>query len=88
MLQLVEDLSFRSVEARLARAILKYAQENVANRRSWSTQAEMAAHFGTVPTVLNRELNSLVQKGLIVVERSGISILDTEGLTEIAMIDQ
>jgi CRP-like cAMP-binding protein len=88
MLQLVEDLSFRSVESRLARVILQHAHENVASRRSWSTQAEMAAHFGTVPAVLNRELKSLSEKGLIKVQRTRITILDQERLKDIAMIDQ
>jgi CRP/FNR family transcriptional regulator len=88
MLQMIEDLSFRSVEARLARAILHYAEENVASRRRWSTQAEMAAHFGTVPDVLNREIRSLVEKGLIEVERTHITILDEEGLKRIAMLTE
>ena len=87
LLQMVEDLSFRSVESRLARAILQYAEENVASRRRWSTQAEMAAHFGTVPDVLNREINSLVEKGLIQVERTHITIIDRDGLKKIALID-
>lgn len=86
MLQMIEDLSFRSVEARLARALLHYAEENVASRRRWSTQAEMAAHFGTVPDVLNREIRSLVEKGLIEVERTHITILDKEGLKKTAML--
>jgi CRP/FNR family transcriptional regulator len=88
MLQMIEDLSFRSVEARLARAILQYAEDNIANRRRWSTQAEMAAHFGTVPDVLNREIRNLTEKGLITVERTHITILDKTGLKEIAMIDE
>jgi CRP/FNR family transcriptional regulator len=88
MLQMIEDLSFRSVEARLARAILHYAEENVASRRRWSTQAEMAAHFGTVPDVLNREIRSLVEKGLIEVERTHITILNKEGLKKIAMLTE
>jgi CRP/FNR family transcriptional regulator len=87
LLQLVEDLSFRSVESRLARAILQHAEQNVASRRRWSTQAEMAAHFGTVPDVLNREIKSLTEKGLIQVERTRITILDKEGLKKIAMIE-
>lgn len=88
MLQMIEDLSFRSVEGRLARAILQYAEENVATRRRWSTQAEMAAHFGTVPDVLNREIRSLTERGMIQVKRTHITILDKEGLKKIAMLDE
>jgi hypothetical protein len=48
----------------------------------------MAAHFGTVPDVLNREIRNLTEKGLITVERTHITILDKTGLKEIAMIDE
>jgi CRP/FNR family transcriptional regulator len=77
---LVEDLSLRSVEARLARVLLENAAEGVLQRRRWATQAEMAARLGTVPDVLNRGLRSLVEAGLIQIERREIRILDPEGL--------
>jgi CRP/FNR family transcriptional regulator len=77
---LVEDLSLRSVEARLARVLLENAAAGVLQRRRWATQAEMAARLGTVPDVLNRGLRSLVEAGLIQIERREIRILDPEGL--------
>ena len=76
LLALVEDLSLRSVEARLARLLLTQATNNMVQRRRWSTQAELAAQLGTVPDVLNRALRSLVEGGLIQVERHQIRILD------------
>ncbi len=81
LVQMVADLSLHSVEARLARRLLENAEGHVVYRRRWSTQAEMAAHLGTVPDVLNRALRGLVEAGLIQVERQQITILDLEGLT-------
>ncbi|MEA3376244.1 MAG: Crp/Fnr family transcriptional regulator [Chloroflexota bacterium] len=84
---LVEDLSLRTVEARLARLLLERADEAALNRRRWATQAEMATRLGTVLEVLNRALHRLVDEGLIKVERHQIRILDRKGLRAKAMIE-
>ncbi len=80
MIKLVEDISLRSVEARLARFLLAQAADGEVQRRRWATQAEMAARLGTVPDVLNRALRKLGEEGLIEVARHQIRILDLEGL--------
>lgn len=80
LIQMVEDLSLRSVEARLARLLLEQAQTDILPRQRWATQAEMAARLGTVPDVINRALRSLAQDGLIKVERHQIHLLDKAGL--------
>jgi CRP/FNR family transcriptional regulator len=80
LLTLVEDLSLRTVEERLARLLLQRADEGTLHRRRWATQTEMAARIGTVPDVLNRALRDLVKEGLIRVERHQIQILDPQGL--------
>jgi CRP/FNR family transcriptional regulator len=80
LIQLVEDLSLRTVEARLARLLLEQAQTGILPRQRWATQSEMAARLGTVPDVINRALRSLAQSGLIKVERHQIQVLDEEGL--------
>ncbi len=82
LLALVEDLSLRSVEARLARVLLESASGGEVPRRSWATQAEMAARLGTVPDVLNRALRSLVEEGLIELDRRRIKILDRPQLAK------
>jgi len=84
LIRLVEDLSLRSVEARLARILLEQSGGASVQRRQWATQAEMASRLGTVPDVLNRALRKLAEKGLIRVERHQIQILDKEGLKTIA----
>lgn len=84
LIRMVEDLSLRSVEARLARILLEKAQGEAVTRKRWATQAEIAARIGTVTDVLNRALRKLAEDGLIRVERHQIQILDKEGLKEIA----
>ncbi len=82
LLALVEDLSLRSVEARLARVLLESASGGEVPRRRWATQAEMAARLGTVPDVLNRALRTLVEEGLIELDRRRIQILDAQNLAK------
>ncbi len=83
---LVEDLSLRSIEERLARLLLAHAEEDTLQRRRWATQAEMANRIGTVPDVLNRILRKLVEDQLIRVSRAQIQIIDRAGLEKIAKI--
>jgi len=86
LIELVEDLSLRSVESRLARLLLEHARDEILPRRRWATQAEMAARLGTVPDVLNRALRKLAEQGLIKVARHQIQIIDREGLEKVAQI--
>jgi CRP/FNR family transcriptional regulator len=86
LIQLVEDLSLRSVEARLARLLLEQAQGESVPRRRWATQAELASRLGTVPDVVNRALRKLAELGMIHVERHQIQILNREGLKTIAQL--
>ena len=86
LIRLVEDLSLRSVEARLARLLLENADGDLVLRRQWATQAAMAARLGTVPDMVNRALRKLAERGLIGVGRQQIQILDKEGLKAIAQL--
>lgn len=80
LVKLVEDISLRTVESRLAHKILTESENGVLHRQPWATQGEMAAHLGTVTDVLNRALRDLSGQGLIEVNRKNIQILDREGL--------
>ena len=84
--RMVEDLSLRPVEARLARLLLEQMDGDTVPRQRWATQAEMAARLGTVPDVFNRALRKLADAGMIHVERHQIRILDKKGLGVIAQI--
>ena len=46
LIRMVEDLSLRSVEARLARLLLEQAQDESVQRQRWATQAEMSSRLG------------------------------------------
>ena len=76
MLQLVEDISLYTVEARLARYLVEQASANTVSRQHWATQTEMAARLGTVPDVVSRVLRKFVDAELIEVARHEIRILD------------
>lgn len=88
LVRMVEDLSLRSVEARLARLLLEQAEGESVKRRRWATQAEMASRLGTVPDVVNRALRKLSEEGMLHVERHQIQILDKEGLRAIAQVSE
>ena len=81
---LVEDLSLRSVEARLAHTLLQHTEPSggclAVPRRAWTTFDEMATRLGTVRDVLSRALRVLEEEGLLKVERYQIVILDPAGL--------
>lgn len=83
---LVEDLSLRSVEARLANTILNNAELHdgklIVPRRKWATFDEMAVRLGTVRDVLSRAMKTLEAEGYIKVEKQSITLLDPEGLAE------
>jgi len=85
-LDLVEDLSLRSVETRLAGTLLQHAEKRdsqlVVPRRYWTTFDEMAVRLGTVRDVLSRALKTLETDGLLRVEKQGIILLDPDGLKE------
>lgn len=85
-INLVEDLSLRNVESRLAHTLLLHAElrdgQMVVLRRDWTTFDQMAVRLGTVRDVLSRALKTLEAENLLKVEKQSIVILDPEGLAE------
>ena len=84
-MDLITDLSLRSVESRLAYFLLEEANANTINRQKWATQAAIAARIGTVPVVINRAFRAFVEGNIIELEREKILILDPAGLKKIAL---
>lgn len=80
MMQLVETVSFMSVEARLAGLILDRAD---ADGRLVMTQAEMATAIGTAREVVSRRIDKLVQAGVLTHERGTVTLKDPARLKEI-----
>lgn len=85
-ISLVEDLSLRNVEARLAYTLLRNAEfcngQLSVPRREWTTFDEMAVRLGTVRDVLSRALKTLEVEGCIRVEKQAIVLLDPKSLAE------
>jgi len=83
---LVEDLSLRSVETRLASTLLRNAElrneQMIVPRQEWTTFDEMAVRLGTVRDVLSRAMKTLEAEGYLKVEKQTILILDPKGLSE------
>lgn len=82
---LVEDLSFRTVSARVAKILLEYATPNAAERKRL-TQREMAAMAGTAREVVGRALKFLEDSGAIRFDRHRLIISDKATLGDIAGI--
>jgi CRP/FNR family transcriptional regulator len=85
-IKLVEDLSLRNVETRLASTLLQNAElhegQLIVPRREWTTFDEMATRLGTVRDVLSRALKTLEGEGLLKVEKQSIILLDPKRLEE------
>ena len=86
--RLIEQLSLKEVPARLASALLTEARKSGSNRIKLSqSKRELAAQIGTVAETLSRALGKLKSAGLIEVRGAEITILDHDGLEEIAESD-
>ncbi len=86
LLNIIEDLSLRNVEGRLARLLLKRSRDGIVYRPNWSTQEEMAAHIGTTAVVVSRVLNEMQDQGTIHLERRHIHIMDHRKLESAAYL--
>lgn len=84
--QMVEDLSLRTVVARVARLLVDRARgtqtlvEESATSSSHYTQDEIAAMVGSVREVVQRALKTLEHAGLIQMARGWIQVIDVEAL--------
>jgi CRP/FNR family cyclic AMP-dependent transcriptional regulator len=85
LVSLVEDLSLRTVSARLAKLLLTQAAGGGETPRRL-TQQEMAAQLGTVREMVGRALRDLEEDGVIRFDRHRILILDRKALEEKAMM--
>lgn len=74
----IEDLSFRSVDRRLAAWLLARAPGPVA-----ATQQEIAADIGTAREVVSRRLAAFARQGLVRPERGVVTLLDPAALIRI-----
>ncbi len=82
MTDLAASLSLYSVRARLAQFLMELA--DLPNTAGGWTQDEIAAHIGTVRDVVGRILRDFSAQGLIERDRQQITLLDRQGLMDIA----
>lgn len=82
--ELIEDLSLRTVVSRLSRLILDEAAGDTLSRPAWYTQNELASRLGTVTDVVQRALRKLEDDQLIRVERRQIVIVNRDDLERLA----
>lgn len=86
LVNMVEDLSMRSVKGRLARLLLEQAEANQSGAvQRLLTQEEMASRLGTVREMVGRALRSLAAEGIIEFDRHRIVVLDAERLADTAI---
>jgi CRP-like cAMP-binding protein len=81
LVNLVDDLALHTVQGRLARLVLRIADETATDaQRAPLTQGEMAAQLGTVREMIGRSLKSFETLGLIKLERGLIRVVNRDGL--------
>jgi CRP/FNR family transcriptional regulator, anaerobic regulatory protein len=80
MMQLLEKVAFRKVEARLAAWLLSRAEDGVVT----ATQAEIASNIGSAREVVSRRLDALARQGAIAQSRGRVEIRDVGALHRLA----
>lgn len=83
-----EDLSFRPVQARVAKLLLELSEngQQRITRREHSI-SQMAARVASVPEAVSRALGELARQGIIFSTRAEIRVLDAKELGEAALLD-
>jgi CRP/FNR family transcriptional regulator len=83
---MIDDLSLKEVPGRLAAHLLDLNARQPESSQVALTvpKNQLAAMLGTIPETLSRILQKMTQQGFIKVDGKNISLLDREGLTELA----
>ena len=80
MMQLIENVSFMRVEARLANLLLQRADKTGFLAM---TQADMATAIGSAREVISRRLDKLARAGIVRHERGEVRIIDRAALAKL-----
>lgn len=84
---LIEDLSLRSVDARLAKYLLSLNQNNPSLTTLDVQRKTLAAILGTIPETLSRAFKRMKDQGVIRLEGSQLEILDRGALALMADVE-
>jgi len=85
--ELIEDLSLRTVDSRLAKYLLSVSENSPEKAVIMIHKKTLAAILGTIPETLSRTFKKLSKDGLVEVKNNRISILDRKSLTKLANTD-
>ncbi len=80
----VEEIAFRGIPARLASLLLHLADERASDTITGMTHQDLGEQIGTYRETTTQTLNIFKADGLIDIGRKRITILDREGLQQIA----
>lgn len=82
--ELIEDLSLRTVDSRLARYLLSVSENSPGKAVITIHKKTLASILGTIPETLSRSFRKLSSASLIKVEAHRIHLLDRAGLEDLA----
>jgi CRP-like cAMP-binding protein len=84
-ISLVEELSFKHVDSRLASILLEYGGDTESSCLAQLTHRDIAAMAGTVREVIGKTLRDFAHKGIISLDGRRIVITDVETLRDMAV---
>ena len=86
--QKIERLTLKEVASRLAEVLLETARESAPEKSGVVelkiTKGQLASQIGTTPETLSRTFQKLTNLGMITVDRKRVTLLDLEGLEDLA----
>jgi len=80
----LESMAFKGIPARLASLLLRLSEEQGSDTIVGLTHQDLAESVGTYRETATQVLNDLKSQGLIAIGRKRITILDAEGLENVA----
>jgi len=86
--EIIEDLSLRAVDSRLAKYLLSVSENSPDKAVIYIHKKTLAAILGTIPETLSRTFKKLADQQLIQVDDNRIHLLDRGQLAELAGVDQ
>lgn len=86
--EIIEDLSLRTVDSRLAKYLLSVSENSPDKAVIYIHKKTLASILGTIPETLSRTFKKLAEKGLIQVDENRIHLIDRDQLISIAGVDQ
>jgi CRP-like cAMP-binding protein len=82
----VEDMTFLNLPTRLAKVLLRLADDAKGPNKVAITQREISEIIGRSREMTNKQLRSWAKRGWLRVERGAVMILDRGKLTEVAAL--